>query len=407
MTTNDTAVLRELAERYMAACHRDVQQERRDLWRKHNSFTRTRPLIYTRAFAWPEMAEYACRCEDPFLRGHEERLRHDIYWDSLNDDSIFEPWVTVGAVCEAPPEGVWGLETRWVTGGHSRGGKAMDPPIKSPEDAKRMVEAHHGIDGEETARRASMLHDAIGDIIPVHVERATAYRNWNGDISTLIAQLRGLDQLMLDMMERPEWLHELLAFMRDGILQAQQEAEDVGDWTLSSHENQAMSYAEELADPAMDGRSVTRDKLWYFCASQETTLLGPDRFDEFMFQYQKPIMEKFGLSAYGCCEDLTLKIDVLRQLPNLRRIAVSPMADVARCAKQIGTDYIFSYRPSPSDMVGYDFDEDRIRRILRRDLDACRGCHVDITLKDVQTVQGDPTRVPRWVEITREVIQEM
>jgi hypothetical protein len=405
MSASDTSILRELAEKYMAVCNRDVQQERRDLWRKHNSFTRTRPLIYTRAFAWSELLD--CVCEDPLFHGYEERLRHDIYWDSLNDDSVFEPWISVDAVCQTPPEGVWGLQPRWITGDDPRGGKAMDPPIRDPEGAKRMVEPHHVIDEEETARRASKLHDAIGDIIPIHVERATVYRNWNGDISTLIAQLRGLDQFMLDMMERPDWLHELLAFMRDGILQAQQETEDAGDWTLSSHENQAMPYTQELEDPAMDGRSVTRDKLWYFCASQETTLLGPDRFDEFMFQYQKPIMEKFGLSAYGCCEDLTLKIDVLRQLPNLRRIAVSPMADVAKCAEQIGTDYIFSYRPSPSDMVGYDFDEDRIRRILRRDLDACRGCHVDITLKDVQTVQGDPARVPRWVEITREIIEEM
>jgi len=153
---------------------------------------------------------------------------------------------------------------------------------------------------------------------------------------------------------------------------------------------------------------VTRGTLWYFCASQETTLYGPDQFEQFMLQYQIPIMAHFGLVAYGCCEDLTRKIDKLRQLPNLRRIAVSPMADVQRCAEQLGGDYILSYRPSPSDMVGYDFDPDRIRRILRRDLEACRAnsCHVDITLKDVETVQSDPSRVRSWVEITRKIIGE-
>ena len=39
-------------------------------------------------------------------------------------------------------------------------------------------------------------------------------------------------------------------------------------------------------------------------------------------------------------------------------------------------------------MVGYGFDRDRIRSILRRDLKACRDSHVDITLKDVETVQS-------------------
>jgi hypothetical protein len=100
---------------------------------------------------------------------------------------------------------------------------------------------------------------------------------------------------------------------------------------------------------------------------------------------------------------------MLRQVPNLRRIGVSPFANTPRCAEQIGGDYVLSYRPSPADMVSYDFNPERIRAILRRDLAACKanGCHTDITLKDVETVEGDPTRVKRWVEITREVIDEI
>jgi len=83
------------------------------------------------------------------------------------------------------------------------------------------------------------------------------------------------------------------------------------------------------------------------------------------------------------------------------------MANVARCAEQIGQDYVLSYRPSPTDMVGYGFNPQRIREMLKRDLAACGECHVDITLKDVETVQYDPERIRRWVEITREVIAGM
>ena len=92
---------------------------------------------------------------------------------------------------------------------------------------------------------------------------------------------------------------------------------------------------------------------------------------------------------------------------NLRRIAVSPFADVAACARQIGRDYVLSYRPSPSDMVGYGLDRDHIRGILQNDLAACRDCHVDITLKDVETVQGDPDRVRKWVVLVRDVIDDV
>ena len=168
-----------------------------------------------------------------------------------------------------------------------------------------------------------------------------------------------------------------------------------------------MPYADELPDPAANAGGARRRELWGFMAAQEFTAVSPEMHNEFLLRYQLPILREFGLVAYGCCEDLTRKIAMLRQIPNLRRIAVSPFADVEKCAEQIGTDYVLSYRPSPTDMVGYDFNPDRIRRILTRDLRACRNCHADITLKDVETVQGDPDRVRRWVQLAREVIDAL
>jgi hypothetical protein len=270
----------------------------------------------------------------------------------------------------------------------------------------------HRVNEDATAANHARLHDAVGDILPVNVDPGPSYRGWNGDISTQLFYLRGMENFLLDMMLQPEWLHRVLAFMRDGILKTHEEAERAGDWTLAAQENQAMPYAEELADPAPNlpgegvKHTVRRSDLWYFCASQEFTAVGPEQFDEFMFRYQEPILRPFGLVAYGCCEDLALKIPIITRLPNLRRIAVSPMSDVAQCAEQIGDRYVLSYRPSPADMVSYDFDPDRVRRILRRDLETCRGCHVDITLKDVQTIGGDVTRVREWVRICREVMEE-
>jgi len=164
-----------------------------------------------------------------------------------------------------------------------------------------------------------------------------------------------------------------------------------------------MSYARDLADPSASDESVSRKQLWVFCASQELTLVSPAMHDEFMLRYQLPIIEKFGLSAYGCCEDLTQKIDMLRKVPNLRRIAVTPRADVRRSAEQIGTDYVFSWRPNPADMVCCGFDPGHVRKVVRDAMEACRGCHVDITLKDVQTVEHRPERLREWVRIVREV----
>ena len=408
---NDIAILRDLTRQYVEICNRSAMDERRDQWRRHNSLKRTRqdrrPLIYVRAFAWREMPASELQCEDPFYRGYEAGLRQSIFRNTFEDDFIFEPWLTVQAATVTPPEGVWGLASPRTHSDDERGSFVWDAPLKSEEDLALLADPHHVIDETETARRFDKLSEAVGDLITIDLDRAPAYRMWNGDISTELAYLRGLEQMMWDMMDRPEWLHRLVTHMRDGILQTHEEAERAGDWSLSAHQNQAMPYAEELADPAPNGDPVLRKDLWTFVASQETTAVGPRHFDEFMLQYQLPLMTPFGLVAYGCCEDLTRKIDVLRQIPNLRRIAVSPMANVARCAEQIGQEYVLSYRPSPTEMVGYGFDPVRVREMLTRDLEACGDCHVDITLKDVETVQHDPDRVRRWVEVTREVIETL
>jgi hypothetical protein len=57
-------------------------------------------------------------------------------------------------------------------------------------------------------------------------------------------------------------------------------------------------------------------------------------------------------------------------------------------------------------MICTAWDEPRIRRLLRAGLAATRDCHLVIHLKDIETVQGDPTRLRRWVEIVRSEIGE-
>jgi hypothetical protein len=400
----DISILRDLAKRYMEVCARPEMKTRRDLWRKHNSLKDTIPPIYTRAFAWQEMPESKLACEDEELRQYENFFRYRLFWDSLNDDSIFEPWIKVGAVsCQ---EG-WGIDVDRHFSGEEGGSYKVDYALKNPEDIRKLVEPKHEVDEQKTSARVNKLRDAIGDLITINIDHAPQHRAFGGDISTYLGLFRGIENIMLDMYDNPEWLHSVVSFMSKGILKVHKEAEEAGDWGLGAHENQAMPYAEELPDPAPNVNGIKRSQLWAFMAAQEFTAISPAMHDEFLLKYQLPILRHFGLVAYGCCEDLTSKIDMLRQIPNLRRIAVSPMANPARCAEQIRRDYVFSYRPSPADMVSYNYDEARIRKIIGRDLKACRQCHVDITLKDVETVGRDPDRVRRWVNVTREVIAEV
>lgn len=399
--SSDVQILRELTSRYVDLTQQLHQQERRRLWRSLNSLKPERPLIYVRAFAWHEMPESLCQCQDPFLRRFESYLRERLFHSTLGDDFIYEPWLSVEATYKSRG---WGPEIVHQHSGVPGGSFKLDYPIREEEDFAKLRFPRHEIDEEATQRDVGKITAAVGDLIAINVDRGPAWRMWAADLSSDLGYLRGIENFMLDMMDRPQWLHRLLTFMRDGVLAAQEQAEKAGDWGLCDHQNQSMSYALELADPAANRRGVKRKELWDFCASQEFALVGPELWNEFLLAYQKPIMEQFALSAYGCCEDLTHKIPYLRTVRNLRRIAVSPFSDVAACAAQIGRDYVISYRPSPADMVSYRFDENRVRSILRRDLTSLRGCIFEVSLKDVETVERDPNRVWRWVQITREML---
>jgi hypothetical protein len=401
--SDDRRILGELARRVAEIASKDVQNERRRLWAAHNSFKHVRPPIYIRAVADRETILPDLQCEDTFYRGFERQLRRLILQDTLGDDYVIEPWVSLPAALRLPEAGGWGVRLAHGKSDAASGAFTVDPPLKELGDFDQMVEPIHRVDEDETSKRAARLAEALDGHLEIEVDRSPFWSEWHADLSTDVAQLRGIEQIFWDMMDHPTWLHRLLGFMRDGILKAQKEAEDAGHYRLSNHYNQSMSFAEEFDYPEAGNKPVGRESLWVFMASQETSVVSPKMFDEFILSYQKPIMAEFGLVAYGCCEDLGRKIPMLKTIPNLRRVAVTPFADVKACAEQLGSDYICSWRPSPADMVAYGFDEDRVATAVREATHAFRAnnCRFDTCLKDVETVQGDVGRIRRFVDVVR------
>ncbi len=405
---NDLRVVRDLAKQYVALAAQPIQAERRALWTRHLSRQRTRPLVLATYGMWNVwcrelFGDAQMRCQDAFWRGYERTLRLELFHDHIGDDFILEPWLTVGAVRKHHPDGLWGLREGRINANVEGGAWQFDPQLKEYGDLAKLVVPHHVVDEEATARNLARVREGLGDLLPINLDRGPLLRGFSADISTHFSRLRGLEQMMLDMTEAPDDLHRALAFMRDAILTAQDEAERAGDWSLTCHSNQAMTYCAELPAPQPNCFGRSRRELWAFCAAQEFTSISPRMHYDFLLQYQIPILAQFGLCAYGCCEDLTRKIDILRRIPNLRIIAVTPRADVAKSAAQIGLDYVMSWRPNPTDMVCCGFDEGVIRRILGAGFAATRGQHVHVHLKDIETVEGDTSRLARWVRLVREL----
>ena len=93
--------------------------------------------------------------------------------------------------------------------------------------------------------------------------------------------------------------------------------------------------------------------------------VSPEMFKEFVFPYQEPIIGRFGLSYYGCCEPVHGRIKTIKQLPNLRKVSVSPWCDQEIMADELGQDYVFCRKPKPTLISTEEFDEDLIREDIR------------------------------------------
>lgn len=404
--------IREFARKYVELAHSPAQEEKRRLWRGLNSFRFRRPLIYVRAIPYYEFFDFSViKSEDPLLRSIEAELATSVLFrQKLNDDFIFEPWVKVRARFTQPGKDRWGVPCALGEKTMAHGAAAFVPPVKTEEDLENVKPLKCEVDEKATAETLAKVKDAIGDIIDVVPDRQGIFCGmWVRDISTDLAKIRGLEQIMWDVLDRPEWLHRLVGRMRDAILADIDASEKAGNFRRYNNENQAMPYCEELAVPDASGEGRKTKELWNFMASQEFTGIGPELYDEFMLSCQKPIMERFGMSAYGCCEDMTAKIPLLKTIKNLRRIAITPFMDVRKSAEQIGGDYVVSYRPKPTDMVANGLDESLVRGIVKRDYQILKenNCVFDITLKDVETIAAKPDNMIRWVNLVRRVGDEV
>ena len=410
----DIEILRELAKSLAEIAADPVQDQRRELWSKHFNLEKTRTPVLVLVSKWDGWAQrafgdHAMQCADPFFRGHERDLRIRLFHATLGDDYVQEPWLMQCSALKCDWERPYGLRYSHRNPDKADGAYKPIPPLTDWKDLDKITATPHEIDREETARDVARISEAVGDILPIDVVPSPYgpfYADYNADLATNLGHLRGMEMFMLDMYEHPNELHTLMALLRDGVLANNAAAEAAGDYSLTTQYNQSVPYAKELERPAANSGPRRRKELWGFCAAQEFELVSPQFHEEFLLQYQRPIIEQFGLTHYGCCENLTQKIDILRSVKNLRSIGVSPMADLASCSRQIGADYALSWRPSPAEMVCCGWDEDHVRKEIRRGLDVCADNIAHVLLQAIETVQDDPTRLAKWVQVAREVIEK-
>jgi hypothetical protein len=141
--------------------------------------------------------------------------------------------------------------------------------------------------------------------------------------------------------------------------------------------------------------------------AQLFTTMSPAMHEEYEIDLVRPLYDRFGLLYYGCCEPLHNKIDIVRKLKNVRKISISPWADVQKGAENIHGDYVLSLKPNPA-FLAVDFAEDNITKIVRDAITACKANNtpLEIIQKDVSTIGYHLDYLDRWEKLVMRIVQE-
>ncbi len=402
----DLQILRALVASYAEAAALPQHREKAELWRRLNGLKPTRPLVWINEIPWRELAveeDLTNRCEDPLCRKLETDLRKTLYqWRHFPGDMVLDPELQVMIECTPRSSyadyGIEAHETKDTTA-------AFHSVIESLADVEKLKVPEVVVDWDTTQRRLEILSAAAEGLIGVR--RQGIVHQWHSPWDQMI-HWYGIERLYMDMVDQPELVHALLGrFMQAlHIVVDRQEELGVLDVGTGNHRvgSGGLGFCEELPPPGFDPSHVRPRDQWGCATAQIFAGVSPDMHWEFALQYEKPMMERFGLSYYGCCEPLQDKIEILRRVRNLRKISVSPMADAAKCADRIGRDYVISLKPTPAFLAFDRWDPGAAERDLRSQLQQVDDCYVEVILKDITTVRGDPRRLSQWEKMAMNVV---
>ena len=409
ISKEDINTLRSIARRVRDISQHDIQLERIELWKNINGLKKCRPPVFLRLLDlyWPEFYSWNnLKTSHPWARYYEDYLIKQIWhWDNLKDDYVTEAKVyydtagKFGSFISANKTSVVGF----------RGGSGafiVEPTFTDdmkPEDF--IADPEISVDWDETNKRKQWLLEVFDGILEP-VRNAPIGNCGYFDIFCLT---RGMDNAMMDFVVRPNYVHELFEYISDFIINKLKKLEKLGVPALNNDGricyNGGFSFTDEL--PSADYNGVARLKdMWGLGVAQSAASISPKMHEEFITRYERKALKLFGLNTIACCEPVDRKMDLYKTIPNLRRISVSAFNDFEMVAKEMGTNYIFSFKPITNNVAADVFDEDFDYKYLTKVLEIAKDCRVEIIQQEIITCRNEPMRLIKWAKIASKVSRE-
>lgn len=202
-------ILRNLAKKVANLSSRPIEQEKTELWTRHNDLEKTRPLIFCDPEnGWNEIIpQDKILCEKSLFRVWEMALRKEIFWaEEMQDDRVIEPYFNIPWHYQ---ETGYGVNEEEKQEGGEKGSYKYICHIKDYEkDFYRLKYPEIIVDHKRTGEIRELAENILGDILQVRIKGVWW---WTLGMTWDFIKIRGLENLMTDILVYPEWILEFLS----------------------------------------------------------------------------------------------------------------------------------------------------------------------------------------------------
>jgi hypothetical protein len=405
----DKDTLRLLAEQIASVSELPVQREKANLWQKMNDRQMVRPMVWINEIPWDEFgddSELRLQTTDSWSRQQEMKLRRILYqWNHFPADMIVSGTLECYAVVNSTGYGLEQQGELLSQGNTGVFSQHFVPQILNPEDVLKIRSPEVFYDRDATEQEYQHMCLVYKDILPV--QKVGIKGVWFTPWDNLI-RWWGVQEAMLDMVMRPEMVREGVRRFVDACLCELEQWQHLNLLTLNIDNTRVGSggygFTENLPGNNYDPDMIQTYNMWGCSNAQVFSGISPEMHWEFALKYELKWLEKWGLTYYGCCEPLNHKIEILRKIKNLRKISISPWADINHAVRQIQNDYVLSVKVNPAPLAESDWTLDQMQKDVKHILEQTYGCSFEIILKDISTTRNDPRRIAEWEKMVMESV---
>lgn len=427
------AHIQELVERVEEAVADPRYEPLKEMWTRHNRLEK-QPKVPVNIFlhggytnTWQELIPPdVFVSQEPFERAIELQLRQKLYrHEQIPDDDVLLPtvWVNVARLQVGAPESqalgdlaaninpafrqdtdvheaedarLWGLPLRRKNTDEAAGAYKVDPVVSSEADMERLHHPPYEVNAERTRIAVERATALVDGRLPVKV----ATDEVGASPSETVVSLMGIEAILYGVLDNPGFVHRMMDFVTDGYVGYHRQREASGQIDAEESWKYRIHYEvlSDDEDPAKLGQS------WTYISAQSLMGFSPAMFDEFLQPYHARLAEVTGNQRgyFHGCEDLTQKLSIIRKMPNLRRVHISPWTDLESAVDQLGLDFVLETHGHPAEVVMVNTPE-QMRASLERIVSIAGDSVTDINLSDIETVNGDPSVLTTWARIAQEV----